>query len=112
MAKRGDPRLSAGYKMVRLRVLHRDNYVCYYCGGDANQVDHVVPISKQGDVMDMDNMVAACKRCNVSKGNSSQGVFLAKQATPPAFSNRTSPITLVQVQTGPCLGQPSQGPTG
>ena len=112
MAKRGDPRLSAGYKMVRLRVLHRDNYVCFYCGGDANQVDHVVPISKQGDVMDMDNMVAACKRCNVSKGNRSQGVFLAKQATPPAFSINTSPITLVQVQTGPCLGQPAQGPTG
>jgi HNH endonuclease len=75
MAKRGDPRLSAGYKMVRLRVLHRDNYVCYYCGGDANQVDHVVPISKQGDVMDMDNMVAACKRCNVAKGDRSQCLF-------------------------------------
>ena len=95
MAKRGDPRLSAGYKMVRLRVLHRDNYVCYYCGGDANQVDHVVPISKQGDVMDMDNMVAACKRCNVSKGNRSQGVFLAQQATPHAFSINT--LSLIHI---------------
>jgi 5-methylcytosine-specific restriction endonuclease McrA len=101
MAKRGDPRLSAGYKMVRLRVLHRDNYVCYYCGGDANQVDHVVPISKQGDVMDMDNMVAACKRCNVSKGNTSQGVFLAKQATPPVFSGRIYPM-----QSEPMLDSP------
>ena len=112
MSKPYDPRVSAKYKMVRLRVLHRDNYVCYYCGGDANQVDHVVPISKQGDLMDMDNMVAACKPCNVSKGNRSQGSFLAKASAPPAFSNRTSPITLVQVQTGPCLGQPAQGPTG
>jgi 5-methylcytosine-specific restriction endonuclease McrA len=108
MAKRGDPRLSAGYKMVRLRVLHRDNYVCFYCGGDANQVDHVVPISKQGDVMDMDNMVAACKRCNVSKGNSSQGVFLAKQATPPAFPSNISPKTTGTVLAGPCKGQTRQ----
>lgn len=111
MAKRGDPRLSGKYKMIRLRVLHRDNYVCYYCGGEATQVDHVIPISKQGDVMDMDNMVAACKRCNVAKGNRSQGVFLATGATPPAFSGITSPITLVTVQPGVCFGQPSQGET-
>ena len=110
--KRNDPRVSGKYKAVRLRVLHRDNYVCYYCGQDANQVDHVVPISKQGDVMDMDNMVAACKRCNVSKGNRSQGLFLASISTPPAFPPQISPITQVTVQTGPCLGQPVQGPTG
>ena len=108
MSKPYDPRVSAKYKMVRLRVLHRDNYVCYYCGGDANQVDHVVPISKQGDLMDMDNMVAACKPCNVSKGNSSQGVFLARYSTPPAFPNHTSPITTSKVLAGPCTGQPEQ----
>jgi 5-methylcytosine-specific restriction endonuclease McrA len=112
MAKRGDPRLSGKYRAIRVRVLHRDNYVCYYCGGDANQVDHVVPIAKMGDPMDMDNMVAACKRCNVAKGDRSQGVFLAKAATPPAFSESFSPITQVTVQTGPCLGQPAQGQTG
>jgi 5-methylcytosine-specific restriction endonuclease McrA len=101
MAKRGDPRISAKYKAVRLRILHRDNYVCFYCGGDANQVDHVVPISKMGDVMDMDNMVAACKRCNVAKGDRSQGVFLAKAATPPVFSSRISPM-----QSEPMLDSP------
>jgi hypothetical protein len=111
MAKRGDPRLSGKYRAIRVRVLHRDNYVCYYCGGDANQVDHVVPIAKMGDPMDMDNMVAACKRCNVAKGDRSQGVFLAKAATPHAFSGITSPITQVTVQSGPCLGQPVQGQT-
>ena len=112
MSKRNDPRVSGKYKAVRLRVLHRDNYVCYYCGGDANQVDHVVPIAKMGDPMDMDNMVAACKRCNVAKGDRSQGSFLAKLSAPPALSGSFSPITQVTVQTGPCLGQPAQGPTG
>jgi 5-methylcytosine-specific restriction endonuclease McrA len=91
MSKRNDPRVSGKYKAIRLRVLHRDNYVCYYCGGDANQVDHVVPISKMGDVMDMDNMVAACKRCNVAKGDRSQGSFLAKLSAPPVFQGNLSP---------------------
>lgn len=108
MAKRGDPRLSGKYRAIRVRVLHRDNYVCYYCGGDANQVDHVVPIAKMGDPMDMDNMVAACKRCNVAKGDRSQGVFLAKAATPPAFQSNISPITTSTVLAGPCKGQPGQ----
>jgi 5-methylcytosine-specific restriction endonuclease McrA len=108
MAKRGDPRVSGKYRAVRIRVLHRDNYVCFYCGGDANQVDHVVPISKMGDPMDMDNMVASCKRCNVAKGDRSQGVFLAKGATPPAFPIYTSPITTGTVPSGPCVGQTEQ----
>ena len=108
MAKRGDPRLSGKYRAIRVRVLHRDNYVCYYCGGDATQVDHVVPIAKMGDPMDMDNMVAACKRCNVSKGNKSQGVFLATTDTPPVFSDCLSPKTSVMTQQGPWTGQPEQ----
>ena len=107
-AKRGDPRLSRAYKSKRLQILHRDNYTCYYCGGEANQVDHVIPISKMGDPMDADNMVSACKRCNVSKGNRSQGVFLAKSATPPVFSDSISLRTAVVTQPGPCVGQPEQ----
>jgi 5-methylcytosine-specific restriction endonuclease McrA len=112
MVKRGDPRLSGKYKAMRLQVLHRDNYVCYYCGGDANQVDHVVPVSRMGNPVDMDNMVAACKRCNVLKGAKSQGLFLVNSATPLCPMDKASPITAVTVQTGPCLGQPAQGPTG
>jgi 5-methylcytosine-specific restriction endonuclease McrA len=107
-AKRGDPRLSRAYKSKRLQILHRDNYTCYYCGGEANQVDHVIPISKQGDPMDSDNMVSACKRCNVSKGNRSQGLFLAKSATPPVFRDCISLSMAVVTQPGPCMGQPEQ----
>ena len=107
-AVKGDPRNTRAYKARRLAVLNRDGWVCYYCGGDATQADHVIPISKQGDAMDLDNMVACCKRCNVSKGNRSQGAFLAKSDTPPVFSNSISPKTVITALQGPCVGQESQ----
>ena len=109
---RQDPRVTSDWKRVRLAVLARDSYTCAYCGQDASTVDHVQSIKAGGDPMDMDNCVAACRRCNSSKGSRSQGVFLAAKSTPPAFSGSFSPITQVTVQTGPCLGQPVQGPTG
>jgi len=36
------------YKANRIRVLKRDDYTCYYCGGLANSVDHLVPLAKGG----------------------------------------------------------------
>jgi 5-methylcytosine-specific restriction endonuclease McrA len=110
MAKSGDPRLKRAYRTrFRDKVLARDSYTCYYCGQDADQVDHVIPISKAPElVVSFDNAVACCKRCNVSKGNRSQGVFLARTATPPVFSSNISPKTAVMTQSGPCLGQPAQ----
>ena len=83
VAKRGDPRLNRAYRYkFRNTVLSRDNFVCFYCGADADQVDHIIPISKAPElVMSFDNAVACCKRCNVQKGNKSQGVFLASKAT-------------------------------
>ncbi len=107
-AVKGDPRNLRAYRKRRLAVLQRDNWVCYYCGQDATQADHVIAISRQGDPMDLDNMVASCKRCNVSKGNRSQGLFLATSDTPPVFSTSLSPKTAVRVVQGPCEGQPSQ----
>lgn len=110
MSKRGDPRVNRAYRYkFRNTVLSRDNFICFYCGGDADQVDHVIPVSKAPElVLSFDNAVACCKRCNVSKGNKSQGVFLAKTATPPVFCASISPITAINTQSGPCLGQPAQ----
>ena len=110
MSKRGDPRLKRAYRSrFRDKVLARDNYTCAYCGQEADQVDHVIPISKAPElVINFDNAVASCRRCNISKGNRSQGVFLARTATPPVFSSSFSPITAVMTQSGPCLGQPEQ----
>ena len=70
-----DPRDQRRYKARRLQVLNAAGWVCYYCGGEASQVDHVIPIASGGDPMSMDNLVAACKRCNLAKGKKSRGVL-------------------------------------
>ncbi len=54
--------------LSRRAVLHRDGNRCQYCGRDADSIDHVVPRSR-GGVHAWDNVVAACRRCNLSKGN-------------------------------------------
>jgi 5-methylcytosine-specific restriction endonuclease McrA len=51
-------------------ILRRDHYTCQYCGrrGDRLTVDHVLPRSRGGDTTWL-NVVAACLRCNLRKGN-------------------------------------------
>ena len=56
--------------LSRRNVLHRDGYTCQYCGDRRHDltIDHVIPRSKGG--MDTwDNVVAACLKCNVRKGD-------------------------------------------
>ena len=56
----------------RRTILARDNYTCQYCGatpGRANlTLDHIIPRSRGGPT-NWDNVVAACKPCNMRKGN-------------------------------------------
>lgn len=85
---------SSAFKKIRLRVLARDGYTCAYCGQpEANQVDHVVPIARGGDIYDMDNLVASCRRCNLAKGTKSKAVFLLGSATPPVSLELSLPKT-------------------
>ena len=53
-------------------ALELSNYKCAYCGDPLEeyglQFDHVVPISKGGDA-ERGNILAACKRCNISKND-------------------------------------------
>lgn len=60
---------TARWRRVKARVLRRDRYVCFYCGGQATTVDHVRPVSKGGDPYDEGNLVASCVPCNLSKGD-------------------------------------------
>lgn len=57
---------------TRSNILRRDQYCCQYCGIDMTDktatIDHVVPKSKGGGSTWV-NMVAACRDCNLSKGN-------------------------------------------
>jgi 5-methylcytosine-specific restriction endonuclease McrA len=103
-----DPRLTRQYKKARLLVLSRDGYTCAYCGQDADTVDHVQSIKSGGDPVSLENLIACCKKCNSAKGSRSQGVFLARLSTPPAFPTLISPITTGTVPSGPCVGQTEQ----
>ena len=51
-------------------ILRRDGYACQYCGrrGERLTVDHIVPRSRGGETT-WTNVVAACLRCNLRKGN-------------------------------------------
>jgi 5-methylcytosine-specific restriction endonuclease McrA len=92
------------WKNKRLSVLQRDGYECYVCGGQADQVDHIIPRVKGGDVFDDDNLMAICGRCNRAKGSR----FFSSTATPPAFPEHISPKTTSTIPAGPCMGQNDQ----
>ena len=55
---------------------------------DANTVDHIIPVAKGGSD-DLENLVAACKRCNSAKQDKmpdefqlqKAGLFLQKDST-------------------------------
>jgi 5-methylcytosine-specific restriction endonuclease McrA len=54
-------------------ILRRDP--CAYCGGEAGEVDHIVPV-EQGGMSDWDNLTAACRGCNQRKRTKSLLEFL------------------------------------
>lgn len=56
--------------LSRRNVLHRDNYTCQYCADRRHDltIDHIIPRSR-GGTDSWDNVVAACLKCNVKKGD-------------------------------------------
>jgi len=55
------------WRTLAKRVLKRDQFICHWCGGLATTADHVVA-KADGGTDAMDNLVAACKPCNDSRG--------------------------------------------
>jgi 5-methylcytosine-specific restriction endonuclease McrA len=59
-------------RFSRRNVMLRDRYSCQYCGksfsSSALTLDHIVPLSRGGGT-EWENVVTACKMCNVKKGN-------------------------------------------
>ena len=53
---------------LRKKVFKRDNYTCKYCGAQkvSLHADHVYPESKGGETS-LENLVAACGKCNLEK---------------------------------------------
>ncbi len=56
--------------LTRKNLMHRDKYTCQYCGktGGDLTIDHIMPKSRGGKD-EWENVVIACLRCNVTKGN-------------------------------------------
>ena len=112
--KKGDPRLSRKYREVRLRVLARDGYVCYYCGhegqdGNGLTIDHIIPVSKSPELaIDESNMRIACKSCNSKKGSRNERVFLEGVRTPPVFSGFLSLTRSEILEDSPFTTKPVQ----
>jgi 5-methylcytosine-specific restriction endonuclease McrA len=84
------PRL-VGIPLSRRTVLARDHYTCQYCGATPGRVDltvdHIVPRSRGGETT-WDNVVTACRRCNVRKGNrplEDAGLSLRRVPARPRF---------------------------
>lgn len=73
-------------------ILKRDAYTCQYCGrnsGERMTIDHVVPRSQGGRTI-WENVVSACRACNLKKGSRRPGeagmVLLRKPARPHSVS--------------------------
>jgi 5-methylcytosine-specific restriction endonuclease McrA len=65
--------VSVPYKeipLTRRNILERDHHTCQYCNyrGEQLTLDHVIPRSRGGGDS-WENLVTACVRCNVKKGN-------------------------------------------
>jgi 5-methylcytosine-specific restriction endonuclease McrA len=70
-------------------ILRRDSYTCQYCNrrGERLTVDHITPRSRGGDTA-WTNVVAACLRCNLKKGNHlphEVGMRLLREPVHPKF---------------------------
>jgi 5-methylcytosine-specific restriction endonuclease McrA len=50
----------------RRAVFARDGHRCQYCGGSAENIDHVIPRSR-GGLHAWENVVASCRPCNARK---------------------------------------------
>jgi 5-methylcytosine-specific restriction endonuclease McrA len=77
----------------RRSIFVRDNYSCQYCGGPAESIDHVVPRSRGGGHT-WENVVAACRSCNVRKRDRLLHETSMRLHTPPAVPRGLAWIAL------------------
>src|SRR5215468_6183191 len=69
--------------LSRRAVFARDGGKCAYCHGPAETIDHVMPRSRGGHHA-WENVVAACARCNHTKGDRTPAEIGWRLPAPPA----------------------------
>ena len=63
--------VSPAISFNKKNILKRDAYTCQYCGrngGERMTIDHIIPKSLGGRTV-WENVVSACRACNLKKGN-------------------------------------------
>ncbi|BAN02251.1 HNH endonuclease [Ilumatobacter coccineus] len=71
--------------LSRRAIFARDDHRCQYCGDRADSIDHVFPRSRGGGNT-WENVVAACRPCNMGKRDRTPeeaGMRLARPCRPP-----------------------------
>lgn len=67
---------------LRFSVYARDKHTCQYCGGKPPdvvlQLDHVYPVAL-GGTNGIDNLLTACRDCNLGKGARDPGLAMASR---------------------------------
>jgi 5-methylcytosine-specific restriction endonuclease McrA len=101
MVRRGHGRTP----LNRRNILRRDRYTCQYCGrqGSDLTVDHVVPKSRGGQ-RTWENLVAACRSCNLKKGDRTPEEAGMRLLKPPRAPK--APLFLAEMREIPEDWQP------
>lgn len=84
----------------RLAIYLRDGFCCAYCGKGVEKdivltLDHLVPYSKGGAIVDPKNLITACRSCNSARGNRPLKAFVQAVAT---FHQRDAVETLAYIR--------------
>ena len=86
-------------KFSRRNIFARDQNTCQYCGkrfhSSELSLDHVVPRSRGGTTT-WDNIVSACRRCNVKKGGKTPIDANLRLIRPPTKPRR-NPVVFVKL---------------
>jgi 5-methylcytosine-specific restriction endonuclease McrA len=77
----------------RRSIFARDGHRCQYCGATAESIDHVVPRSRGGK-HSWENVVAACRPCNVRKRDKLLHETSMRLRRPPLSPTGMSWLTL------------------
>src|SRR5690606_29019852 len=84
-------------RISRRGIFARDSHRCQYCGNRAETLDHVVPRSRGGPHT-WENVVAACRMCNVHKADKLLLDTRLELSRAPASPRRLSWVTVMVEQ--------------
>lgn len=79
--------------LSRRAVFARDDNRCQYCAGIADSLDHVLPRSR-GGLHIWENVVAACRKCNLGKRDRTPDEAGMKLAKTPLIPKELAWVTV------------------